>query len=122
MADLRVNFAGVNFKNPIVISSIEPSDSLERIKKCVDSGAGGVVIKAATDKPKMSELTRHSKYAILNDKGEIVKGKIPRFFVFYSRSGYSVKPPEEWASIIREPKRYADSKDVRLIGSEGPAL
>jgi len=119
MADLRVNFVGVNFKNPIVISSIEPSDSLERIKKCVDSGAGGVVIKTVTDKPKMSELTRHSKYAILNDKGEIVKGKIPRFFVFYSRSGYSAKPPEEWATIIRESKRYADSKDVRLIGSVG---
>jgi dihydroorotate dehydrogenase (fumarate)/dihydropyrimidine dehydrogenase (NAD+) subunit PreA len=67
----------------------------------------------------MSELTRHSKYAILNDKGEIVKGKIPRFFVFYSRSGYSNKSPEEWASIIRESKRYADSRDVRLIGSVG---
>lgn len=119
MADLTVNFAGIDFKNPIVISSIEASDSLERIKKCIDSGAGGVVIKTVTDKPKMSELTRYSKYAILNDKGEIIRGKIPRFFVFYSRSGYSVKSPEEWASIIKEAKRYADSKDVRLIGSLG---
>jgi dihydroorotate dehydrogenase subfamily 1 len=119
MAELRVNFCGISFKNPIVISSIETSDSLEHILKAVDSGVGGVVIKTVTDKPKMSELTRHSKYAILNDKGEIIKGKIPRFFVFYARSGYSVKPPEEWASIIREAKKHADSKDVRLIGSLG---
>lgn len=119
MADLSVTFAGIPFKNPIVVSSIEPSDSLERIKKCVDCGAGGVVIKTVTDKPKMSELTRHSKYAVLNDRGEIVKGKIPRFFVFYCRSGYSVRPPEEWATIIREARAYADTKDVRLIGSVG---
>lgn len=119
MADLRVNFCGISFKNPIVISSIETSDSLEHILKAIDSGVGGVVIKTVTDKPKMSELTRHSKYAILNDKGEIIKGKIPRFFVFYARSGYSVKPPEEWASIIREAKKHADSKNVRLIGSLG---
>jgi dihydroorotate dehydrogenase (fumarate)/dihydropyrimidine dehydrogenase (NAD+) subunit PreA len=67
----------------------------------------------------MSELTRHSKYAVLNDKGEIIKGKIPRFFVFYARSGYSVKPPEEWASILREAKKRADAKNVTLIGSLG---
>jgi len=119
MADLRVNFAGVQFENPIVISSIEATDSLERIKKSIDSGAGGVVVKTITDKPKMSELTRHSKYAILNDRGEIIRGRIPRFFVFYSRSGYSVRPPEEWASILKEAKEHADSKDVRLIGSLG---
>ena len=119
MADLRVNFCGVPFKNPIVVSSIETSDSIDHITKAIDSGVGGVVIKTVTDKPKMSELTRHSKYVVLDDKGEIVKGKIPRFFVFYARSGYSVRPPEEWASIIRESKKYADAKNVRLIGSVG---
>jgi len=119
MADLRVNFCGIPFKNPIVISSIETSDSIDHITKAIDSGVGGVVIKTVTDKPKMSELTRHSKYAILNDRGEIIKGKIPRFFVFYARSGYSVRPPEEWASIIKEAKKYADAKNVRLIGSLG---
>lgn len=119
MADLRVNFCGVPFKNPIVVSSIETSDSLEHITKAIDSGVGGVVIKTVTDKPKMSELTRHSKYAVLNDKGEIIKGKVPRFFVFYARSGYSVRPPEEWASIIKEAKKLADAKNVRLIGSLG---
>jgi len=119
MADLRVNFCGIPFKNPIVISSIETTDSLEHIIKAIDSGAGGLVIKTVTDKPKMSELTRHSKYAILNDKGEVVKGELPRFFVFYARSGYSVRPPEEWASIIEDAKKYADSKNVKLIGSLG---
>jgi tRNA-dihydrouridine synthase len=67
----------------------------------------------------MSELTKHSKYSILNDRGEVIKGNLPRFFVFYARSGYSIKPPEEWASIIKETKKYADSKNVRLIGSLG---
>ena len=72
MADLRVNFCGIPFKNPIVVSSIETTDSLEHIIKAIDSGAGGLVIKTVTDKPKMSELTKHSKYSILNDKGEVI--------------------------------------------------
>ena len=55
MADLRVNFCGVPFKNPIVVSSIETSDSLDHITKAIESGVGGVVIKTVTDKPKMSE-------------------------------------------------------------------
>jgi dihydroorotate dehydrogenase subfamily 1 len=119
MADLRVNFCGVPFKNPIVVSSIEVSDSLEHINQAIDSGVGGVVIKTVTDQPKMGKLTKHSKYAILNDKGEIIRGKISRFFVFYARSGYSIRPPEEWPSIIREARKHADLKDVRLIGSVG---
>ncbi len=119
MADLRVNFCGVPFKNPIVVSSIETSDSLDHITKAIDSGVGGVVIKTVTDKPKMSELTRFSKYAILDEKGEIIKGKVPRFFVFYARSGYSVRPPEEWYTIIKEAKKRAEAKNVRLIGSLG---
>lgn len=113
MADLRVNFCGIPFKNPIVVSSIETSDSLDHITKAIDSGVGGVVIKTITDKPKMSELTRHSKYAILNDKGEIIKGKVPRFFVFYARSGYSVKRPRNGPQSSR---RRRNTRTPRTLG------
>jgi dihydroorotate dehydrogenase (fumarate)/dihydropyrimidine dehydrogenase (NAD+) subunit PreA len=119
MVDLAINFAGINFKNPIIHSSIEPSDSLERIKKCIDSGAGGVVVKTITDMSNMSELTRNAKYVVLNNDGRIVRGEIPRSVVFYCRSGYSAKPPEKWESIIKEAKIYADKKNVRVIGSLG---
>jgi dihydroorotate dehydrogenase subfamily 1 len=119
MANLVTEFAGVHFKNPIIHSSIEPSDSLERIKKCIGSGAGGVIIKTVTDKANMAELTRNAKYVVLNNDGQIVRGEIPRSVVFYCRSGYSVRPPEEWEAIIKKAKNYADERDVRIIGSLG---
>lgn len=36
MADLSVDFAGLRLKNPIVVASIEPSNSVEHIKECID--------------------------------------------------------------------------------------
>jgi len=41
MADLGVEFCGLHFKNPIIVSSIEPTNSLERLKSCIDNGAAG---------------------------------------------------------------------------------
>ncbi len=75
MADLSVDFCGIKFKNPIVVSSIEPTNSLDKLKRCVDAGAAGAVVKTLTDTPQMAVLTHHSKYAILNDNGRPIRGK-----------------------------------------------
>ena len=32
MSDLSVDFCGLLFKNPVIVSSIEPTNSLERLK------------------------------------------------------------------------------------------
>ena len=74
MADLSVDFCGLQFKNPVIVSSIEPTSSLDRLKKCIDAGAAGAVVKTLTDIPAMTSLTRNSKYAILNENGKIIKG------------------------------------------------
>lgn len=45
MADLRVNFAGVEFKNPLVLASATPGWDGEGLKKAGLAGIGGVVPK-----------------------------------------------------------------------------
>ena len=45
MANLKTEFCGLEFKNPIVVASAETGNSLDNIKKCIDYGAGGVIIK-----------------------------------------------------------------------------
>ncbi|MEL7564471.1 MAG: 4Fe-4S binding protein [Dehalobacterium sp.] len=45
MADLRVNFAGVEFKNPLVLASATPGWDGEGLKKAGLTGIGGVVPK-----------------------------------------------------------------------------
>ncbi|MBL7212617.1 MAG: tRNA-dihydrouridine synthase [Desulfobacteraceae bacterium] len=119
MADLGVEFCGLYFKNPIIVSSIEPTNSLERLKSCIDNGAAGAVVKTLTDIPSMVTLTKHSKYAILNETGEIIKGKIPRNFVFYSRSGFSSTPYGEWEKDLGAAQVYAAKNNAHIIASIG---
>ncbi len=117
MANLRTQFCGLEFKNPIVVASAEPGNSLDNIKKCIDYGAGGVIIKTLGDIPGMQTLTDNSKYAILNDKGELIRGKVPRSFFFYSRSGYAKEYYEDWIPILHEAQIYAREHDSHIIGN-----
>ena len=119
MANLKTEFCGVAFKNPVIVASIEPTNSPEMIRECVDAGAGGMIVKTLTDMEDMAILTENSKYAILNDKGDIMRGKIPHDFRFFSRSGYSTTPLDEWVPYLKETNRYAQDHGAVLIGSAG---
>lgn len=119
MADLSVDFCGIKFKNPVVIASIETTNSPEVIRECVDAGAGGMIIKTLTDIEDMARLTQNSKYAILNEKNETIQGKVNKNFVFYSRSGYSSMMYRDWIPYLKELNRYAQDHGSHLIGSAG---
>jgi len=119
MADLSLNFCGVPFKNPLVIASIETTNSPEVIRECVDAGAGGMIIKTLTDIEDMARLTQNSKYAILNERNELIKGKVNKNYVFYSRSGYSSTGFREWVPYLKELRQYANDHGSHLIGSAG---
>ncbi len=117
MADMSVEFSGITLKNPIIVASAEPSNSVQNIKDCIDHGAGAVITKTIGDIPGMQKLTQNSKYAILNDQGRIIKGKIPRSFVFYSRSGYISEEAGDWVSILKETQAYAEEHGAAIIAN-----
>jgi dihydroorotate dehydrogenase (fumarate)/dihydropyrimidine dehydrogenase (NAD+) subunit PreA len=117
MADLTTEFCGLNFKNPIVVASAEPGNSVDNMKKCVDYGAGGIIIKTIGDIPGMQNLTDHSRYAILNEKGRPIRGKVNRSFFFYSRSGYVTEHYKEWIPILAESQEYAGKSGSHIIGN-----
>ena len=71
MANLKINFCGVPIKNPLVAASAEPTLNAHNMKKCIDTGAGGVIVKTMTDSPDMRELTTRSKWRFLNQKHEV---------------------------------------------------
>lgn len=119
MANLEVDFCGLKFKNPIVIASLETTNSPDLIKQCFDAGASGAIVKTLTDIEDMAKLTQNSKYCVMNDRGEIIKGKVPRDFVFYSRSGYSSTHYKAWIPYLKEVQAYAAERDAHLIGSAG---
>ncbi len=119
MADLKVDFCGLTFKNPMVVASLEPTNSPDLIKQCFDAGAAGAIVKTLTDIEDMARLTENSKYCIMNDEGEIIHGKVPRDFVFYSRSGYSSTYYKDWIPYLKECQAYAAERGAHLIGSAG---
>ncbi len=119
MANLKVDFCGLEFKNPVIVSSIEPTNSVDNIKKCIDNGAAGAVVKTLTDIPAMHSLTKHSRYAILNEEGRYIKGKVPRHYTFYSRSGYAKEDYGDWAAWLKQVQAYATQNGAHIIASIG---
>ena len=119
MADTSVEFCGIPFKNPIVVASLETTNSPDLMRQCFDSGAGGAIIKTLTDIEDMARLTQNSKYCVMNERGDIIKGKVPRNFVFYSRSGYSSTYYKDWIQDLIETQQYAAERGAHLIGSAG---
>lgn len=119
MADLSLEFCGIKFKHPIIIASLETTNSPEVIRECVDAGAAGMIVKTLTDIEDMARLTENSKYAILNERNEPIRGKVNKNFVFYSRSGYSSTGFREWVPHLIELNKYAKDRGSHLIGSAG---
>jgi dihydroorotate dehydrogenase (fumarate)/dihydropyrimidine dehydrogenase (NAD+) subunit PreA len=119
MANTEVDYCGLKFKNPMVIASLETTNSPDLIKQCFDAGAAGAIVKTLTDIEDMARLTQNSKYCIMNDKGDIIKGKVSRDFVFYSRSGYSSTHYKDWIPYLTETQAYAAEREAHLIGSAG---
>jgi dihydroorotate dehydrogenase (fumarate)/dihydropyrimidine dehydrogenase (NAD+) subunit PreA len=117
MANLEVDFCGVRFKNPVVASSAEPTLNAGNMMKCIDTGAGGVIAKTMTDSEPMRELTTRSKWRFLNQKHEVCRGKVPRAFTLYGRSGLALEKPEEFLPELKKALVYAEQKGAVLIGS-----
>jgi len=46
MADLRTTFVGLELECPIVASSAGITESVEKMRKCQENGAGAVVMKS----------------------------------------------------------------------------
>ena len=117
MADLRTEFLGVKFKNPVLAASAEPTLSAENMKRVIETGAGGLVAKTVTNSEAMRRLTRMSKWRYLDEQHNICRGKVPRLFTFYGRSGLAEEPPQEWMEELKEAQAAARQNDCVIIGS-----
>jgi len=56
--DLSVSVAGIKFRNPILPGSAELAADERTVKRCIDSGVGGIVTKSFTDVPLLSTRPR----------------------------------------------------------------
>jgi len=119
MADLRMEFCGLKFKNPVLAASAEPTLCAENMKRVIETGAGGLVAKTVTDSEAMRRLTKMSKWRYLDEQHNVCRGKVPRLFTFYGRTGLAEEEPKEWMEELKEAQAAALQNDCVLIGSVG---
>lgn len=117
MADLGIDFCGVNFKNPVLAASAEPTLDAENMKRVIETGAGGLVAKTVTDSEGLRRLTRFSKWRYLDEQHNVCRGKVPRLFTLYGRTGLAEEDPQEWMDELGEARKAGAENDCVVIGS-----
>jgi dihydroorotate dehydrogenase subfamily 1 len=117
MADLRVNFLGVEFKNPVLASSGEPTLSLSNMRRVIENGAGGLVVKTLTDSESMRKLSAQTRWRFLDEKHQVCRGNIPRPFTFYGRTGLQDKETDVWLKEVEQAREMGDKEGCVVIGS-----
>jgi len=113
MADLSIDFVGLRFKNPIWVSSAEPTKGLKNTLKAIRSGAGGVVLKSVIHYVQPPKI---ASWKLLNEEHEYCRGKIGKTYTLYSRGG-AAEVLDEWQETIKEKQMAAKENGVVLIGS-----
>ena len=117
MADLAVDFAGIKFKNPILLSSAEPTFNFEAMKKGLDKGIGGVVAKSFSDIEAFRQVGNKPEMSLLDEDHQVVRGKIPDMYTHISRTSFAKESLDEWMRIIEKSVSYARERDAVVIGS-----
>lgn len=117
MANLKVNFLGVEFKNPLLASSAEPTADLKNMQRVIESGAGGLVVKTLTDSESMWRLSAQTRWRFLDGRHQVCHGTIPRLFTLYGRTGLQDKPTDVWLKEVEQARERGDKESCVVIGS-----
>lgn len=116
MSRTEVVFAGLHFKNPILVSAADHTHSLEQLKRHIDNGVGGIVPKTLCQYPYMVNQKKIARYMIFDSMLNPVKGKIGRDCTFMCRGGM-MSEEEGWMQDLTEAAAYAKKAGAHIIGS-----
>lgn len=108
MADLTTDFVGLKLRNPVVVAPAAITETVERMKRCEDNGAGAVVVKSYFEK----EYMRRSptpRFAVIRYRA----GR-ERAYTLYSYEQSSIFDLQQFAEEIRRAK---EALDIPVIGS-----
>lgn len=99
-AKLAVTFAGVRFRNPVVVASTDIGRLPARFEDFVRAGVGGIITKSVTDAAALQQA-KIAMFDIRDMDGRPVRGRVPDQYRFFSRGG-SMISMEEFRPHARE--------------------
>lgn len=114
--DLSVEICGINFKNPFILSSATPTKNAKNIKKGIESGWAGAVMKTLVP-VEYARIYPRPRFKIywLKDQGGYPK-IIPRSFSITDIEEGSHLNPEDYVKELNEAKKLVGEEGV-IIGS-----
>lgn len=105
--DTSVNFTGIPFENPFLLSSAPPTESENNIRRAFDAGWGGVVVKTIGLHPVVNVYGARTKFVRTTpETNEISMKKRPGAALHSSWNWelISDQPLEWWLPVIRRLK------------------
>ena len=115
MPDLSVEMCGLNFKNPFILSSATPTKTAKNIRKGIDSGWAGAVMKMLSPYEHTRVYPRpRFKLYWLKDQGGYPE-IIPRSFVVTDIEEASHLSPEDYVKELNDAKKLV-GEDGMIIG------
>jgi dihydroorotate dehydrogenase subfamily 1 len=116
MVNLETTFVGLRLKSPIIVSSAGITETVERMKKCQENGAGAVVMKSYFEET-LSRKSPTPRFKVL----EHPTGKYRSFTLFSYEQG-SIWDIERYAKEVSEAKKQLQIKiipSLNCITDEG---
>ena len=118
MADLSTNYAGLKLKNPLLAASATETKDAKTMKKCIDAGFGGVVVKSLYGTSiAVARKWHRPRFQLLNWHPKSTDPlKAPDGFILYSVEQGSQFNYDEWRDDVNRAKDVIGDKGA-VIGS-----
>lgn len=118
MANLSVNYCGFKMKNPLLAASATETKDWKTMKKAIDAGFGGVVVKSLYGEAiAISRKYHRPRFQLLNWHPRTVDPlKAPDGFILYSIEQGSPFTYKEWVDDVNKTKDVIGDKGM-VVGS-----
>jgi len=109
MADLKTKFVGLTLKTPIVIASAGITETVERMQKCQDYGAGAIIMKSYFEEI-VSRRSPTPRFRVI--KHDLGREKTFTLFSYEQASEWDI---ERYAEEVAKGKSELDIKIIPSI-------
>jgi dihydroorotate dehydrogenase len=117
-ADLTIEVAGLELKNPVIAGSGEATASADDIRACLEAGAAAVVAKSVNESAAAREQLRAAEYALLDEHLTARPlGPAERTDSLFCRSGLLDVDVDEWIDTLARLDGEAESLGAYVVAS-----
>ena len=121
MADLKTNYVGLELSSPIIAGSAGITETVERMKKAQDNGAGAVVMKSLFE-DEISRISPTPRFKLIRYREGLNNNKSKNSFSLYSYEQGSEWGLERYAEEVYRAKKELDIPiiaSINCISKEG---